>query len=1309
MSRSVRFLVVLAILAGILVSVAPVVADTWSLAGDFSSTAQGNHGWYYRNAWGQSLGSSAALWGGTGFDTSYNMWTAVPIIKWGGSGYTGSIFYTTQATGWGKYPMSWGQIGTFPAGVVGFVTGDNNGQSTVARWVAAADGDYSYSVTFSAPPGSGDLNGVYVNSSAGRLAGELFLSATNTAYSWTGSVHLLAGNFIDFVQDTQNASNVNTKWDNYELPVTLVNAIIYNTPVDTTGTISGVIKDTNGNLLVGATVQDTSSDGQVATTGTDGAYRFQGVPIGSRTIRASKAGYSTEQITVSVVAGQTVNGDITTLATSYIRGVVSDSVNLVPIAGVVVNATGGYSAVTQGDGSYVIQVSPGTYDLSVQKTNFAPGSLTGVVVARAENKTGQNIAMTPLTGAVSGTVKDSGGNGLTGVTITDTSSGGPSTTTGIGGLYTLNGVNAGSHTLQASKPGYSTEQLAGVSVSAGLTASGQDFTLTASYITGTVTDATTHAPIVGATVQVGSQFATTASNGTYSVQVSPGTWTVTASEPSHLPGSIAGVVVAKGATVSGQNISLAVGWDFASGFTASPQNGVWSYRYSDENGAEKGMEYVNFNTDYVPSISGNAPTGGGWFCGPRFVKNVTGGAIVTSMYEDINQSGQHNVYRDAGKVISNSGYSGNCAAIARFTAPSAGVFDLVVRFAGVDLDGSTVPVAVRQNGAYIFGQFKGTAANGYTDSYGTAQVVSGFAGTAANSYADGFGAAPVVTFTQRVPLGDHETIEALVMYPGGTVRSNAVQLDMDVSVATAGTGTISGVVKSDLAGNPPIAGATVEVQGGSVPYRVATGTDGSYSVAVPSGASYDLLVQASGCDDNTSVTGLSVSENQTYTRNFTLHHGDVWNLAADYSTQVNPNNQWSYLCWDPLFHPGATMYNWGHFSWFMGGMYVWGSGPLTDINFNAGWVLKNTTGGPIGWSLDHGDGRGNIATGYVDNGQLMLGGGGGPTVRWTSPDQRIIKIDLTITDQEPTILGSDVLSCGIFRNGQLLNRKSVQGFYGSAPNYTDRMGPSPIATYHTNLLVNAGDVIDFASGYLHDANTYWGGMPGLTAIAVTAIIDRGTGNAYTSVAQMKNLPLGSVCFLTTPTAVLNDLNADHGFSDKSFFIESDDRSAGMKCIGTAELPTISVATTGKKITLTGTVVADPNVSGQKVLQIDALTSIVDGTMPKPIGIVGKTATNTMRPVNELVRVFGKVVEKVANPDSATNTNWPWLYWTVFDGSQNVKIGMIGQQGQMGTPDLVAVAVNDYISVTGIMTLDSTGNVVVMPWIESNVRDYTPAP
>lgn len=77
--------------------------------------------------------------------------------------------------------------------------------------------------------------------------------------------------------------------------------VVVTSPVPTTGTVTGTVRDSTDLPLSEATV---SGSGKSATTGGDGQYTLDGLTPGTVTLTASKAGFSTATQSAVVTAGQ---------------------------------------------------------------------------------------------------------------------------------------------------------------------------------------------------------------------------------------------------------------------------------------------------------------------------------------------------------------------------------------------------------------------------------------------------------------------------------------------------------------------------------------------------------------------------------------------------------------------------------------------------------------------------------------------------------------------------------------------------------------------------------------------------------------------------------------------------------------------------------------------------------------------------------------------------------------------------------------------------------------------------------------------
>src|SRR5688572_25503978 len=90
-----------------------------------------------------------------------------------------------------------------------------------------------------------------------------------------------------------------------------------------TGTVSGVVTGTGNRPLAGASVAVAGTT-RGTTTNAQGQYTITAVPAGSRTVRATFAGYAEQNRTVTVAAGQTATVNITLTAQALaLEGVVA--------------------------------------------------------------------------------------------------------------------------------------------------------------------------------------------------------------------------------------------------------------------------------------------------------------------------------------------------------------------------------------------------------------------------------------------------------------------------------------------------------------------------------------------------------------------------------------------------------------------------------------------------------------------------------------------------------------------------------------------------------------------------------------------------------------------------------------------------------------------------------------------------------------------------------------------------------------------------------------------------------------------------
>ena len=148
------------------------------------------------------------------------------------------------------------------------------------------------------------------------------------------------------------------------------------------GTVSGTVTDENtGNPIAGVAVTITDVDG-TATTGNDGKYTFENVPIGSHAVVFSKTGWLTVSVTVTA---KKFNADKMAIASvgminasAKITGTIIDAKNgSVPLGGVTVAIQAIGETTSGNDGKYLLDnLVVDNYTVTFSKANYTTVSRT---------------------------------------------------------------------------------------------------------------------------------------------------------------------------------------------------------------------------------------------------------------------------------------------------------------------------------------------------------------------------------------------------------------------------------------------------------------------------------------------------------------------------------------------------------------------------------------------------------------------------------------------------------------------------------------------------------------------------------------------------------------------------------------------------------------------------------------------------------------------------------------------------------------------------------------------------------------------
>ncbi|MFH1171257.1 MAG: carboxypeptidase regulatory-like domain-containing protein [bacterium] len=225
--------------------------------------------------------------------------------------------------------------------------------------------------------------------------------------------------------------------------------------------------------------------------------------VGGYTFTVTKAGYFSASVTNATLTADeaTSTQDITLVPASTVSGTITDSsgTGIGTATVTLLKSTGwSYAAQTNAAGAYTVSIfdtysyngtAVGDYTVTVSKSGYLAKTASLSITDDSTALTGNNYTLTAA-GVITGTIKDSAGNALSGVAIVADDGFGYTyvATTGSDGTYSVTGLRSSTrYTLTATKSSYVGQKLYGITVTAGATTSDKNITLpTAKTFSGTV-------------------------------------------------------------------------------------------------------------------------------------------------------------------------------------------------------------------------------------------------------------------------------------------------------------------------------------------------------------------------------------------------------------------------------------------------------------------------------------------------------------------------------------------------------------------------------------------------------------------------------------------------------------------------------------------------------------------------------------------------------------------------------------------------------------------------------------------------------
>ncbi len=725
------------------------------------------------------------------------------------SGSSDLIPLLTDDSGWGSKVL---RQGTYD------VSGSKEGyENTIVQVDLPEDIDLNssagnYAVTIYLSESPGNISGrVYDTSSNSGIA-----AATITADHTTDGTHKevatdVEGNFIIGV--TSGNWDIQAKKSGYLNSSIVTVSISAGSSVNLgqtalgltfeSGTLSGVVRNSNGAGILGATLRAYDQSDTVTTTTTgNGSYSFN-LTAKAWTVLTEKTGYvSPQPQSVTVPNGGSMSADFeliprANMVTGYVtdgsRALAGVTVSATPEAGSPVNST------TNNLGQYSLSLGSGTFLIEATKSGYNSGSGVQVSLSVGETTSGVDFVISPNPSSISGRVTIDGTNSVAGAVVTN---GTVSASTSSSGNFTLS-LPEGEHGIYATKDGYATSERQVLTLSPGQSLANLDLRISpnAATISGSVTGSglALYQATITATGDAGTFQTSADAQGLYSISLQPGTYSIVAGKSGYLDQAAQSVTANPGQSVPTIDFSLVLNKGTVKGIAQSPAGDLLRNVIITATDAGNNANQASTTTN----ISG------------EYTLKLTGG-LSWSL--------------DAAKA----GYSGDGAAAAVLEAATARIEDFIL---------TALPSSVA-------GTVRDESGNGIEN-------------VVIQSRSDSVLTNHLGEFTLFLPSGDHNLSATKTGYAGKNVAlslSPGQNLTGVNYTLNSLFGSFSGMV---IAAGSPVDGAVVNLSGAVGSATASTNVQGNFTFARLIPGSYSMLITRTGFQPKDSSIILAENENAT--------------------------------------------------------------------------------------------------------------------------------------------------------------------------------------------------------------------------------------------------------------------------------------------------------------------------------------------------------------------------------------------------------------------------------------------------------------
>lgn len=511
-----------------------------------------------------------------------------------------------------------------------------------------------------------------------------------------------------------------------------------------------------------------------------------------------------------------------------------------------------------------------------------------------------------------------------------------------------------------------------------------------------------------------------------------------------------------------------------------------------------------------------------------------------------------------------------------------------------------------------------------------------------------------------------------------TIVSGAQPVSLDITLKSLSFVSVSGTVRGTEAGNPPLAGAVVSTKDAA--YSTTTAADGTYTFTVPRTTTSLLSTHAThviglidiSTGDNDEISGID----------FALEPGLLVSYGLPQSSYLASRTYPGWgpeLAFDGSFQNASRWVADTNLAWIeadLGGSYLISKVLLSACMLPSGDTTEELriSDSPIRNSVD-GATLAYTFTGLTED----------LTFKQYSPNiaGRYIQVKTTSNPSWASWYEVQVYSAICTVSGTVKSTENGESTVfgatvatqdGKYSTVTDKNGQFSLTLPAGNLRLKA-----FKDGYSTAFATTTTQANGTATVNFDLKSSKTAGN----IKDLKGITDGVEVALTNPMVAVTD---SYTFLDGGYYIEELNRTAGIKVIPDVGIDTVNI---GDRANFDGIMCTD-NATGERYIQLLSVTNKAAGDPVGPLGIGAKSIVESaISPEGVLITTWGKV----------TYVEEHGAYMYIDDGSgmndgsgyTGIKV-MLNATTDLGLP--TAVAVGDYVSVTGIVQPIKAGSVSV---------------